>query len=181
MASPTDPRRFDVAAATAQGATLQGRWPLADLRRLADDHPPDAAPPAGDVAWNVHAYQRPVAGGAPELWLHLGAQADVVRACQRCLQPFALPLAVDRRFRFVAGEDQAAALDADSDDDVLALEPRIDLRELVEDELLLALPLVPRHGVCPDPLPARAGEVADDDREHPFAALAALKPAGDRH
>ena len=36
---------------------------------------------------------------------------------------------------------------------MLALEPALDLRGLVEDELLLALPLVPRHEVCPEPLP----------------------------
>ena len=56
---------------------------------------------------------------------------------------------VERRIRFVDGEDAGGALDADSDDDVLALTPALDLHELVEDELLLALPLVPRHEVCP--------------------------------
>jgi uncharacterized protein len=40
---------------------------------------------------------------------------------------------------------------------VLALEPALDLKELVEDELLLALPLVPRHEVCPEPLPFEPG------------------------
>ena len=68
-----------------------------------------------------------------------------------------LPLGVDRRLFFVAGEDAAAALDTESDDDVLALEPFLDLRGLVEDELLLALPLVPRHEVCPEPLPIEPG------------------------
>ena len=47
--------------------------------------------------------------------------------------------------RFVDGEAQAEALDADSEDDVLALAPALDLRTLVEDELLLAWPIVPRH------------------------------------
>ena len=45
---------------------------------------------------------------------------------------------------FVRGEDAAAELDAESDFDVLTLTRSLDLRELVEDELLLALPLVPR-------------------------------------
>ena len=49
-----------------------------------------------------------------------------------------MPLRVDRRFFFVAGEDAAASLDAESDDDVLTLEPALDLKSLVEDELLLA-------------------------------------------
>jgi uncharacterized protein len=88
-----------------------------------------------------------------------------------------VPLHVGRRFFFVPGEEAAAALDEDSEDDVLALTPSFDLHVLVEDELLLALPIVPRHDVCPVPVPlvfeddGSAAEPAD----HPFAALAALK------
>ena len=49
--------------------------------------------------------------------------------------------------------------------------------ELIEDELLLALPLVPRHDVCPAPLPRAFVEddPATDPADNPFAALAALK------
>jgi uncharacterized protein len=174
-----DPLYFDVADAAAHAVELDGHWPLADLPRLAADHPADAPALAGDVAWSARACTRQGSGGAPEVWLHLAAQATVLRSCQRCLQPLALAQEVDRHLRFVPGEDAAAALDAESDDDVLALEPQLDLRALVEDELLLALPLVPRHEVCPEPLPFRAGEV--EPAEHPFAALAALKPAGGPH
>jgi uncharacterized protein len=85
--------------------------------------------------------------------LHLRADSAVGLACQRCLQRMVVPLGIDRRLFFVAGEDAAASLDAESDDDVLALEAFLDLRSLIEDELLLALPLVPRHEVCPEPLP----------------------------
>jgi uncharacterized protein len=59
---------------------------------------------------------------------------------------------------------------------VLALSKNLDLRELIEDELLLALPLVPRHEDCPQPL--RVGHAPDpepDARPNPFAALGALK------
>lgn len=174
-----DPRRFDVADAAAQALELRGHWPLAELSRLAAEHPADAPPPADDVAWSARAFLRQAAGATPEVWLHLAARAQVLRSCQRCLQPVTLPLAVDRELRFVPGEDAAAALDADSDEDVLALEPQLDLRELLEDELLLALPLVPRHEVCPEPLPRSAGEA--EPTAHPFAALAALKPGGGPH
>lgn len=169
-----DPRRLDVADAAAHAVELQGRWPLAELSRLAADHPADAPVQHSDVVWAARAGMRAKSGGAPEVWLHLTAQAEVVRTCQRCLQPLALPLAVDSALRFVPGEDAAAALDADSDEDVLALERQLDLRELVEDELLLALPLVPRHDPdCPRPLPHSAGVL---EAAHPFAALEALKP-----
>jgi len=61
---------------------------------------------------------------------------------------------------------------------VLALLPSLDLRALVEDELILALPLIPRHDTCPLPLPMSAGSAelaADGPPAHPFAALAALR------
>ena len=58
-------------------------------------------------------------------------------------------LHIEKALRFVHGEDAAAELDADSDDDVLASSRSLDLRALIEDELLLALPLVPRHEACP--------------------------------
>ncbi len=181
---PHDPRRLDLAAAAREGATLEGRWPLAGFGRLLE---PGLVSDA-DVAWSARVEARPVAGGEPEIWLHLRAEAVVLRECQRCLQPVALPLRVDRRFLFVDGEEQAAALDADAEEDVLALPRSLDLHELVEDELLLALPLVPRHEACPQPLPMTvpSGEGAEDDAQapaHPFAALAALKAGkpGPRH
>ena len=64
--------------------------------------------------------------------------------------------------------------------DALALEPRPSLRELIEDELLMALPLVPMHERCPEPLAAPVPDEAlpstgQDDKPHPFAALARLK------
>jgi uncharacterized protein len=170
-----DPRRLDVAALAAEAATLEGTWPLADLARLCADHPADAPAVAGEVAWRARGERRAVSGGGPEIRLHLHAAATVHRACQRCLQPLAVPLAVDRVLRFVEGESLAAELDADSDDDVLALERTLDLRELVEDELLLALPMVPRHDLCPAAATAADGEVVAAEREHPFAVLAAWR------
>jgi uncharacterized protein len=55
----------------------------------------------------------------------------------------------------------------------------LDLVSLVEDELLLALPLVPRHEVCPQPLPMSHGDdVQEEPAPNPFAALAVLKRGG---
>jgi uncharacterized protein len=63
-------------------------------------------------------------------------------------------------------------------------QPRFDLHTLVEDELLLALPLVPMHSVCPTPVRLQVGEeaLAADDvpPAHPFAALAAFKDRSER-
>lgn len=171
-----DPRHLDVAAAAEQHAELLGEWPLASLQRLIQGGPPPAADEA--VSWLARFDKRAVPGGQPEARLHLQARAQVRRDCQRCLQPVAIDLTVDRVLRFVADEATAAALDADSEDDVLAAEHAFDLQELVEDELLLALPLVPKHEACAPPLAGRAGEPAGVSPAHPFAALAVLKTRG---
>jgi len=90
-------------------------------------------------------------------------------------------LEVDRWFRFVADEATAAAEDDDCEEDVLALEPRPNLHELLEDELLMALPLVPMHETCPEPVKMQAGDPgiqaqADSpERRNPFSELAKLK------
>ena len=117
------------------------------------------------------------AGNQPVL--AICADVEVTLECQRCLQPMTVLLEAERSIFFVEGEDAAAALDAESEDDVLALTPALDLEALIEDELLLALPLIPRHGVCPEPLPRPFidEDAAAPPADNPFAALAALKRA----
>lgn len=171
-----EPQRLDVAAFAEDAARLQGRWPLHTFGRLQAAVPPDAPAEAGDVEWSAEGERRRPGAVVPQHWLHLRAGAQVWLQCQRCLQPVRCTLAVDRSLRFVAGEDAAARLDADSEDDVLELTSSVDLHTLVEDELLLELPLVPRHDICPEPLPLPAEE--PDAAESPFAALEALKRRG---
>lgn len=176
------PEKLDLAAFARDGASLQGEWPAASLDRLADSAAPEA-PASGwpALSWGLHGEIRQPKGGAVQTWLHLAAQAQVQLTCQRCLKPVREDLAVSRWFRFVKDEDMAAELDMDSDDDVLALARHLNLRELVEDELLLELPVVPRHDECPEPLPhanVEEDETPEEERPNPFAALAALKKGG---
>ena len=173
-----DPLRLDVAAFAKDGESLGGTWPLESLERLADSVHPGAAAEAPEVTWRLAGELRAAKGGQAEVWLHVSASAEVVLECQRCLKPVTEALQVERSFLFVQGEDAAAELDADSEDDVLALTRSLDARELVEDELLLALPIVPRHGVCPDPLPVAQDDLPEDEKPNPFAKLAALKRGG---
>ena len=181
---PLDPLRLDVAALAQRAEQLSGHWPLSDLERLADSALRDAPDFAtAQVHWQLTGQARPVKGGAAEIWMHLSAQVALPLACQRCLGPVLTEVTVDRWLRFVADETQAAALDAELDDDVLALVRDLDARELIEDELLLELPLVPAHEEdCPHPLPVPEDDLGEAEEaepaEHPFAALAKLKRPG---
>jgi uncharacterized protein len=182
MKRALDPLRLDVAAFAKAGGRLEGTWPLAELPRLAASGHEDMASAAAAVAavWQATGEERARRGGAPDVWLHVEASATLALVCQRCLGPVATTLDARRSFLFVDGEERAAELDAEMDDDVLALPRHLDLRSLVEDELLLALPLVPRHAVCPQPLPHRNDDSpAEEERPNPFAALRTLRREGE--
>jgi uncharacterized protein len=88
-------------------------------------------------------------------------------------------VSVQQDFRFVADEATAAMEDEDSEEDVLVLSSDLDVWELMEDELIMTLPLVPKHSVCPTQVPMsvadEAFEVSQEARPNPFAALAKLK------
>jgi uncharacterized protein len=183
-ASPYNPRHLDVAHFATEAAMVQGGWALSSLPRLQELQTATVAAGAeGDSLISFSAQGELLAspGGTPGIALRLQAEATVTLVCQRCLQALALKVGIDQRYRFVDDEATAAGLDADSDDvDFLALTPALDLCVLVEDELLMALPIVPRHDDCAipagaDPGPADAQESIVDDAPNPFAVLAGLK------
>ncbi|MEY4977902.1 MAG: hypothetical protein RLZZ352_172 [Pseudomonadota bacterium] len=176
-----NPERLDVRAFAQTGARLEAREALSRFERLQDEVAPEHATqmPNIDVAWQAHGEIRPGADGRQaDIWLHLVAHTELPLTCQRCLMPCNTPLTVDRWLRFVADEAAAEAEDEACEEDVLALEPKPSLRLLIEDELLMSLPLIPMHDTCPSPsvLPAAEaqGAVAEPPK-HPFAVLAHLK------
>jgi len=177
-----DPRHLDVAAFAAARGRLSGEWPLAALHRLA---PATTGPTDAGVVWAIHGERREQAQGTAEIWLHLRANSTLELVCQRCLQGMPQTLNVERSFHFVKDEAEAERLDEDSEDDVLALGHPLDLLALVEDELILALPLIPRHEVCPHPLLAQSGtpQGSAPRDDNAFAVLATLRqrPADEGH
>ncbi len=178
-----NPDRLDVRAFALAGASLQAEDPMTRFERLqAEAHADEGHPAPGSVAWRARGEMRPSAtGGAPAVWLHLQAEASVPLTCQRCLGPVDTPLSVDRWFRFVNDEATAAAEDDDCEEDLLALEPRPRLQDVLEDELLMELPLVPLHDTCPVPVIMQASDPmvglddGESERKNPFAELAKLK------
>jgi uncharacterized protein len=177
---PFNFRRLDAQRFAQAGDILAGEIPLADLARLGEDlHGP--IDPQAVVGWSARGeWRNGTTGAAPEVWLHLQARGEVPLTCQRCLGAVSTELSVDRWFRFVADEATAEAQDDDCEEDLLALDPRPDMQVVVEDELIMELPLVPMHEQCPD-TPAALGPAANaamdetPQRPHPFAALQKLK------
>ncbi len=174
--------RLDARAFAQAGARLETETPLSRFARLREEAAGEA-PVQGEVHWAVAGEMRSSGpAGAPSApWMRLVAHTALPLTCQRCLGPVETPLAVDRWFRFVADEATAEAEDDDCEEDLLALEPRPNVFDVLEDELLMALPLVPMHEACPVPVVSRAGDLAADGdgaspaRPHLFAALERLK------
>ncbi len=147
--------------------TASGEAPLSALARI---ETPDRH---GALAWSAAGSMRG-RHGAPRLDLRI--DGDVVLICQRCLQPMKQPLHLRSRFLVADDEDSADRLDQDDDFDVVVGAAHFDLDALIEDEVILALPVAPRHAVCPD----GANEaIATVRKPSPFAVLAALRrPSG---
>lgn len=177
MTKEHSPDRLDVKAFAQAGAHLSGHDTLLKYKRLAGEA--QGLHPDLRVDWAADGEVRTTHGVGGQVWLRLKASATLPMTCQRCLHSVDVPLEVEREFRFVADEATAEALDGDSDEDLLALSREFDLRELIEDELLMALPVVPRHEECPtDVTLASSGEdfeQASADKPNPFAALAGLR------
>ncbi len=185
MTAPKQARGLDIKAFAQLGGVRQQEDLLADYPRVFEET--DGCGADRLVRWHAVVQLRQAAGVAPQVWLHLQAQVDVPLTCHRCLEPVDEALAVDRWFRFVADEAQAAREDEEAEEDVLVLDPAFDLQALVEDELLMALPLVPRHDICPGTVKMQAVDPgfaqAEAAKPNPFGVLADLKrrPDADDH
>jgi len=101
--------------------------------------------------------------------LRIAVTGSLTLTCQRCLGLLELSLATDTTLRLVKSQKEIE-LAEDEVDRVLASRS-MDVAQLVEDEILLALPMVPRHEQCGGEasVQGKGGAVS------PFEALAALK------
>ena len=171
------PSHLDVKAFAQAEGELQGdlpldQWPRLSLEQVAGGETASA------VRWRLQGRTEPVSAGPDEVWLDLDAAVDLPMQCQRCLQPVLGPVLAQRSFRFVADEATAAALDDEAEEDLLVISRDFDALALVEDELIMSLPLVPLHQACPEVLPASAMDPEFEqaaERPNPFGVLAGLK------
>lgn len=172
--------RLDVRAFSQAAGTLAGTESLLIYERLAKDISGLAADIAKkSVIWQLQGQAVAEVAGPAQMWLHLQVQAQLPMICQRCLTAVDIPVDIDGHYRFVADEATALAEDEVSEEDVLVLSKQFDVHALIEDELLMALPIVPKHGVCP--LPVKLASTDDDfkaaltQKPNAFAALGSLK------
>ena len=185
MDKKIDLNRLNVKAFAREGLGLHGQMSLAQFGRLAElalspveSSLQDLEPPT-EVSWDIQAELVPISGADSQIWMYLKAEVDLPVQCQRCMGPVQLLVKADATFRFVTDEATAEAEDDESEEDLLVLTPELNVFELIEDELIMSAPIVPKHEKCPVLVPMsavdEAFEEALDARPNPFAKLAQLK------
>lgn len=146
----------------------EGEFAVADLTRLIGE----TADNSGTLRWSLQ-------GGSNKsgyLQLALDVSGVVQLRCQRCLTAF--PFEIESKSTLVVAADEQSADEIDEllDDDMIDV--IVGVREfnfvqLIEDEVLLALPLAPKHAICPDN--AALDALKNAKKDSPFSVLKNLK------
>ncbi|OOG63302.1 DNA-binding protein [Rhodanobacter sp. B04] len=113
-------------------------------------------------------------------YLDVRAQASLTLVCQRTLEPFVLPVVVSTRLGLIKLERDEAGLPPDCEPLLVAEDGRLKPADVIEDELLLALPLIPINpdSSLPDEVTGHEPEndsTGEGRSENPFAVLRELK------
>ncbi|MFO1371795.1 MAG: YceD family protein [Candidatus Competibacteraceae bacterium] len=169
MQTPSLPHKINLWQLAAENGRLDGVLALAALPRLAV-----ALSGANGMVKVTLAAGIDSQGGR---FLKGELCTEIELICQRCLGPLRLPLKVTVSLGLVHNEREADRLAKDYEP-LLAPDGGVAVADLVEDELLLALPQIPRHD---DPRECEAngytppGESpADAEHRQSFAVLASL-------
>jgi DUF177 domain-containing protein len=162
------PDRLDLYAAAEAGRELRGRVELARLVRAL----PLLESPEGELEVALEL-------GRDEDGTHYLAgsvQGRLLLQCQRCLESMEYPMEVTFRLGLVHSQEQMQRLSERYEPLLITSEP-VSLAEVITDEVLLALPIVPLHsGVSTCRPPATDYQTpVSVRRENPFAVLAQLK------
>ena len=161
---------------TYKGAGFLG---ISDLPRLAEEA---STVKAGDgFEWLVETHFEDSPGGEPRQILELALKGHLHLICQRCLQDCAVDLDEKHRFVLVATEADADSYPIeDEEQEPLVASQHFNLLETIEDEVLLSLPLIPKHpeGFCEPHASVFGGEDDDGESEkqkNPFNILKNMK------
>lgn len=169
MSVGTLPQFIDVQKWADREAVIEQIHPLRVYARLLEG----AVDDEGEVTVNVRLHR-----DQQGLFVVEGRMATTVKlTCQRCLEPVSTDLDVGVHLWLLRSEEQADRLPDDADFLVIDENGCIDLAAALEDELILALPLVPAHEEC-EAFPVEPVEEAEPEapaRPNPFLVLASLK------
>ena len=148
---------------------MRGEWPVSVFPRLRDVLHDDT----GTVEYALQG-RRDAFGQAQLL---LSARARLRLTCQRCLAAVQCGLAPQATLLLAASQSEidAEPVTPEMPERVIA-HRQMAVRDLVEDELLLALPYAPRHENC-----AAQGKAAPGQRQMPFAALRGMLRGNSKH
>jgi uncharacterized metal-binding protein YceD (DUF177 family) len=149
---------------TAAPLRFEGRFVPADLERLEDS----LADGRGELRYLITAaldpHHRKVVSCIIEGFVFL--------LCQSSLEAFRHELSVQDRLVLVDDESLLPSIEEESDaEDYLVADEPLDIRDLVEDAVLLSLPMVPRKPGLPE---TKVG-VGEEPARSPFAALDSLR------
>lgn len=165
------PQRVAPVRLAETGGTVRGVLPIGELERLADSLHDTEGEVEVELAFGVDEIGTRHVRGHLRTVLHL--------SCQRCLQRMEYPLDV----HFVVGLAAPGRADdfPERYDDVVEVEGEtISVPDLVEDELILSLPIVPLHAaaecdydrsIITVPEDDEAPSETEADRVRPFADL----------
>ena len=153
------PAAIDGLAFVRNAAVLEGRLGMESLPRLAQS---GCSGSVLDFVLTGEINERGKTG------LKLAVDGSVRLQCQRCLGSLDLPLHLEAQLEFASSEAEITAADDDIERVVVGRE--MSVVALVEDEVLLALPMVPKHEQC-----SAAAGLGADAEPSAFQALAALK------
>lgn len=157
----------------ADEVCLSGKIAIADMPRLFDV----LVSREGALDCKLTGYRERGSDGSEKFGLHLQVSGRLGLRCQRCLGEVGFECAIDSRLLLMppglpSGEWPEEELETDAYDAIPASR-EMALQSLVEEEVLLALPIVPRHTECQ--LPAELAAEKVESEPSPFAALAGLK------
>ncbi|MGR9115231.1 MAG: YceD family protein [Gammaproteobacteria bacterium] len=158
-----------------KGRELIGRIDLSSLDRLAEMLADDSGSVAVNLAFGREGRLATIEGRIT---------VTLTVLCQNCLQAMDWPVNGKIKLGIVTSMDEADRLPEDCEP-LLVGNKKIPLKDIIEDELLLALPAFPKHSEpCYQSMPA-FGEQASFEKEqsdlnNPFSILAKLKNTGDK-
>jgi uncharacterized protein len=142
------------------GKVLQGVSPVRDFPRLRGLLHADA----GDMEYMVSGKRD--REGRPALRIEL--RGTLILSCRRCLEPLDFPVVLDTLLTLSRRESEGDGDPVDSDIERVVAGREMAVRELLEDELLLSIPLAPCHTACV------AEPAGGSERSSPFANLRGL-------